>query len=112
MWEEAGLLPHPTQPASLLQAQTVFDLKAHKKSPVSDPNSSNFVPRAIYESHEVLIDGVSGVLDDWPEKRERKRVWVARNKALDLLRWRQDCRHLLEVAELKAADSHETGTRS
>ncbi|WAQ88104.1 hypothetical protein PtA15_9A229 [Puccinia triticina] len=47
-----------------------------------------FIPRAEYSFWLVKVD--QGLSSSWPEEHERERKWVAREQAIELVRWRQD----------------------
>lgn len=112
MWEEAGLrsasvLPadqhsHSAHPPPTTTMATVADHKAHKKSPVSDNSSSDFIPRAVYEAHEVEVRKGDALCEsaDWPERKERQRRWVPLQEACDLIAWRRDIHQLLLQSSL------------
>ena len=80
----------------------IKDTKAHKQSPSQKPDSPAFVPRAIYTSHEVLIDRYTedGELADWPEAHERQRRWFPLQEALKRVEWREDIAELLRRSSL------------
>ncbi|SPO22401.1 related to diadenosine hexaphosphate (Ap6A) hydrolase [Ustilago trichophora] len=97
LWEEAGLVGEPQASTSSTISRnstsaelTVDDHKPHKKSPISDPKETGFVPRAIYTGHEVRITAEDAVKDDWPEKHERERKVFTVQQAEKELEWRKD----------------------
>lgn len=108
MWEEAGL--RPLNDADVTRSDGVDfnmieDRKAHKKSPKKDFDDVEFVPRAIYEAHEIQVQRGhdSSELLDWPEKDERERKWTSVAEALQLIEWRQDIHTLLQRSSLTAS---------
>lgn len=103
LWEEAGLRPVKAQKTQIEgNVSTISDHKSHKTSSVSDPEADGFVPRAVYEAHEVLVrkGDAESELDDWPEKEERIRRWATFQEAVELIRWRKDIHQLLLQSSL------------
>ncbi|SJX61371.1 related to diadenosine hexaphosphate (Ap6A) hydrolase [Sporisorium reilianum f. sp. reilianum] len=96
LWEEAGLIgqPHVSRPAPLSSTApadlTVDDHKPHKNSPAQHAGEPGFVPRAIYEGHEILLAPEDAVKDDWPEAHERHRKAFTLQEAEKALEWRRD----------------------
>jgi diphosphoinositol-polyphosphate diphosphatase len=101
MWEEAGLRPAKgkNDEASSKQRKlsTITDHKPHKSSVVSNPEEEGFIPRAIYEAHEIIIakSDPESELSEWPENDERSRRWVTFKEAVELIQWRKDIHELL-----------------
>lgn len=96
LWEEAGLVGDPHAPSSgsisrSTQAELIVDdHKPHKKSPTPDPHKPDFIPRARYTGHEVLLKAGVGVQDDWPEMHQRERKAFTVQQAEEELKWRED----------------------
>ncbi|SNX82672.1 related to diadenosine hexaphosphate (Ap6A) hydrolase [Melanopsichium pennsylvanicum] len=91
LWEEAGLVGE-SSPSNILskasQAElTVDDHKPHRNSPSKSPQEPNFVPRARYTGHQVLVTSIK---DEWPESDERQRKLVTIQEAEKQLEWRKD----------------------
>ncbi|PWZ03288.1 hypothetical protein BCV70DRAFT_197517 [Testicularia cyperi] len=102
LWEEAGLIANSHDSDAPLsstnpQRLRVRDHKPHKHSPTSDPSDPDFVPRAIYTAHELVVQLPQGSKDDWPEQHERHRKWVSVQEAARQVEWRKDISHLFQL---------------
>lgn len=103
LWEEAGIRPAKGKGVEQSTSgrhgrlTTIADHKPHKSSCVTDPAAEGFIPRAVYEAHEILVskNNPESELSDWPEKDERARRWATFTEAVELIRWRKDIHQLL-----------------
>lgn len=107
LWEEAGLKEKQFKREDEfkgVKSNTVLDFKAHKTSSITDPQMEGFVPRANYEAHEIQVvkGDCDSELDEWPEEKERRRIWVTVPEALNLIEWRKDIHQLLLNSSLAA----------
>lgn len=100
MWEEAGL--QPTKEWSSKEERhtcigSVDDHKPHKHS----STTTNFIPRATYTAFliEIKKGDQESELEDWPEKHERKRVWMSFDDACKAIEWRKDIFTLLQQSK-------------
>lgn len=96
LWEEAGIVgaanasPADSISDTTPEDLTVDDHKPHKNSPAKHQGERDFVPRARYTGHEVLLPAKDAIRDEWPEAHERQRKKFTLQEAADALEWRED----------------------